>query len=45
MNYFLKELLEKQTGYYLEVSILLIVGVLLVLSILMLTIVKKLKDK
>ena len=45
MNYFLGNLLNRETGYYLEIAILIIIGVVLVLSIIMLTIIKKLKDK
>ena len=45
MNYFVENLLEKSTGYYLEITIAVIIGILLILTIIMLTIIKKLKDK
>ena len=45
MNYFVENLLEKSTSYYLEVTIAVIVGIILILTIIMLTIIKKLKDK
>ena len=45
MNYLIKETLEQTTGYYLEITVLIIVGIVLILSIIMLTIIKKLKDK
>lgn len=45
MNYFLKELAEKSTIYYFELTILIIVCILLILSIIILTMVKSLKDK
>ena len=45
MNYFVGNVLDKSTEYYLEITIAIIIGILLVLSIIMLTIIKKLKDK
>ena len=45
MNYFIGNLLDKSTSYYLEVAIAVIVGILLIITIVMLTIIKKLKDK
>lgn len=45
MNYFIGNLLDKSVGYYLEITIAIIIGILLVLSIIMLTIIKKIKDK
>lgn len=45
MNYLLQILMNKETGYYIEIAILIIIGIVLVLSIVMLTIIKKLKDK
>ena len=45
MNYFMENLLSKSTSYYLEITIAVIIGILLILSIIMLTIIKKLKDK
>ena len=45
MNYFIKQILGQSTGYYLEVTIAVIVGILLILSIIILTILKGLKDK
>jgi len=45
MNYFIGNLLDRSTEYYLEITIAIIIGILLILSIIMLTIIKKAKDK
>lgn len=45
MNYFIGSLLDRTTEYYLEITIAIIIGILLILSIIMLTIIKKTKDK
>ena len=45
MNYFIGNLLDRSTEYYLEITIAFIIGILLILSIIMLTIIKKAKDK
>ena len=45
MNYYIIESASKSTGYYLEIIIAVIVGILIILSIVILTILKKLKDK
>ena len=45
MNNYLGSLLVKTNGYYLEIAILIIIGILLILSIAMLTIIKRFKDK
>ena len=45
MNYFFREIAVKETGYYLEITIAVIIGILLILSIIMLSLIKKLKDK
>lgn len=45
MNYFIESLLNKSTEYYLEITILVIIGIILVLSIILLTIIKKIDKK
>ena len=45
MNYYMEQVLGHSTGYYLEITIAVIVGILLILSIIILSIIKKLKDK
>ena len=45
MNYFIRQILDQNTGYYFEITIAIIIGILLILSIIILTIIKKLKDK
>ncbi len=44
MNYFIKEIATKEVGYYFEITVLVIVGILIILSIVILTLIKKLKD-
>ncbi len=44
MNFFIKEIALKNSGIELELMIAIIIGILLVLSIVILTIIKKLKD-
>ncbi len=44
MKFLIDELLTSETTYDLEVAILIIIGILLLLAIIILTIIKKLKD-
>ena len=44
MNYFIREIVEKNAGFTFEIMIALIVAVMLFLAIIILTIIKKLKD-
>ena len=45
MSYYIRNLIEAESSYALELSIVVIVGILLVLAIVILTIIKYLKDK
>ena len=45
MNYYLFESAKSASGYYLEIIIAVIIGILIILSIIILTLIKKLKDK
>ena len=45
MNYFMGNLLDKEATFYLELGIAIVVCLILVLTIVMLTIIKKSKDK
>ena len=44
MNYLVEKLLSDMDGVTLEMVILIIVGILLILAIIVLSIIKKLKD-
>ena len=45
MNYFIEELIAKNSWYTTEIVIAIIIGILLMLAIIILTIIKKAKDK
>ena len=45
MDYFSRYLMDASTSYSMEVSILIIIGILLILAIIILTIIKKMNDK
>lgn len=45
MNYFIRDLIAVDSSYTLEITIGVIIGILIILSILILTIIKYLKDK
>ena len=44
MNYYIREIASHNTGYYFEITALVIIIILLILSIIILTMIKKLKD-
>ena len=45
MSYMTERLMSLDPGYETEIAICLIIGILLILSIIILTIIKKLKEK
>ena len=45
MNYYLSETLAQNAGYYFEITIAVIIAILLILSIIILSLIKSLKDK
>lgn len=44
MNYFIREVVEKSSGFETELFIAIIIGILIILAIIILTIIKKLSD-